>query len=153
MSLAAASLWVAFFWLAVYAVKYSSRRPTSILPVSQHRRPTIEVTVKQLSLRLKTEAFNVFHDQLSASLSPSNPTFLRQILLKLYDLGSLLGVVGMLLGFCLLFLTLASLSSEILRAGGVNKLTKRGLDYVTGGTAPVSDLPRINPIVSISFKV
>ncbi|KAG8221575.1 hypothetical protein J3R82DRAFT_1818 [Butyriboletus roseoflavus] len=123
--------------------------------------PTTEVTVKHLNIRLKTDAFNVFHDELSAWLSPNKSRILRQILLRLYDLGSLVGVIGILFGFCLLFLTAASLSSEILRMQrdgyqGASTLTKRGLEH-TGDTtpsiAPASNALRINPIVSIPLRV
>lgn len=161
MSLAAASLWITSLWLVIYAVKYSSRRPKFLLPFSQNRRPTTEVTVKHLNIRLKTEAFNVFHDELSTWLSPHKSQILRQILLRLYDLGSLVGVVGMLVGFCLLFLTVASLSSEILRTGwdghhNPSTVTKRGLGYA-GDTTPyiasASEALRINPIVSIPLRV
>lgn len=159
MSLPTASFWITLLWLIIYAVKYTSRRPRSLLPSSHNRRLTTELTVKHLNIRLKTEAFNVFHDKLSTWLSHNDSQILRQILLKLYDLGSLLGVIGMLLGFSLLFLTVASLSSEILHAGrnhSANTVTKREFDYVadpTTPTAPASDLLRINPIVSIPFKI
>lgn len=157
--LPAAGLWITSLWLVIYAVKYASRRPKSLLPFSQNRRPTTEVAVKHLNIRLKTDAFNVFHDKLCTWLSPNNSWILRQILLKLYDLGTLVGVIGMLLGFYLLFLTAASLSSEILHAGqdhNTNTVTKRGLDHVADTTlpmAPASDLLRINPIVSVPLKV
>lgn len=152
MSLAAASLWITSLWLVIYAVKYSCRRPKFLLPLSQNRRATTEVTVKHLNIRLKTEAFNGFHDELAGWLSPNKSPVLRQRLLRLYDLGSLVGVIGMLLGFCLLFLTVASLSSELLHTGRdghtSSTVTKRGLDH-TGGTASfASDTLKINPIVS-----
>lgn len=161
MSLAAASLWITSLWLVVYAVKYSSRRPKVLLPFSQSRRPTTEVTVKHLNIRLKTEAFNLLHDELSTRLSPNKSRILRQILLRLYDLGSLVGVIGMLLGFCLLFLTATSLSSEILRTGrdghhGASTVTKRGLGHAGDATpsiTPVSDALRIQPIVSVPLTV
>ena len=161
MSLAAASLWITSLWLVIYAVKYSSRRPNLFLPFSQNRKPTTEVTVKYLNIRLKTEAFNVFHDGLSTWLSPNKSRILRRILLRLYDLGSLVGVIGMLFGFCLLFLTVASSSSEILRAQrdgheSASTLTRRGLDYAgdtTPSIASASNALRIHPIVSVPLRV
>ena len=161
MSLAAAGLWITLFWLVIYTVKYSCRRPKFLLPFSLNRRPTTEVSVKNLNIRLKTEAFNVFHDELSTRLSPDKSWILRQILLRLYDLGSFVGVIGMLLGFCLLFLTVASLSSELLHTGQdghhtASTVTKRGLDPVGDTTppiAPASNSLRINPIVSLPLSV
>ncbi|KAH0828616.1 hypothetical protein J3R83DRAFT_2946 [Lanmaoa asiatica] len=150
MSLAAAGLWITFLWLVIYAVKYSSRRP----------KPTTEVTVKYLNIRLRTEVFNVLHDELSTWLSPNKSRILRNILLRLYDVGSFVGVIGMLLGFCLLFLTAASLFSGILRTGrdghhGASTVTKRELDHAGDTTPPIastSDTLRINPIVSILLR-
>ena len=115
--------------------------------------------MKHLNIRLKTEVFNVFHDELSTWLSPDKSWVLRQILLRLYDLGSFAGIIGMLLAFYLLFLTVASLSSELLHArqgGHHSALTKRGLDPVGDTTpriAPTSDALRINPIVSLPLRV
>jgi S2P endopeptidase len=161
MSLAAAGLWIIFFWLVIHTIKYSCRRPKFLLPFSLNRRPNTEVTVKHLNIRLKTEAFNVFHDELSTRLSPDKSWILRQILLRLYDLGSFVGVIGMLLGFCLLFLTVASLSSELLHTGqdgyhSASTVAKRGLNPIGGTTppiAPASDALRINPIVSLPLRV
>ncbi|KAF8551614.1 hypothetical protein OG21DRAFT_1499000 [Imleria badia] len=152
MSLAAAGLWIAFLWLVIHAVKYSYKGPKFLLPFSQTRSPTTEVTVKHLNIRLKTDAFNPFHDQLSAWLSPDKSPILRQLLLRLYDLGSFVGVIGMLLGFYLLFLTVASLSSELLHTGRdghhtTSTVTKRGLGHVASPIAPGSDALRIIPII------
>jgi len=160
MSLAAAGLWITFFWLVIYAVKYSFGRPKSLLPFSQTRRPITDITVKHLNVRLKTEAFNDFHDELSTWLSSDKSPILRQVLLRLYDLGSFVGVIGMLLGFYLLLLTVASFASELLHTGqeghySAGTVTKRGLDQVgaTSPIAPASDAVRINPIVSLPLRV
>ncbi|KAF8128436.1 hypothetical protein EV363DRAFT_423617 [Boletus edulis] len=152
MSLAVTCLWIAFLWLVIYAVKYSRRRPKLLLPSSHARRRTTEVTVKHLNIRLKTQAFNAFHDKLSARLSSNDYRILRQILLRLYDLGSFIGIIGMLVGFCLLFFTVASSSSELLRTGrggSTSTLMKRALHHgdITLPTAPPSNAPRINPII------
>lgn len=160
MSLAAAGLWITFLWLVVYAVKYSFGRQKSLLPFSQTRRPTTDITVKHLNIRLKTVAFNDFHDELSTRLSPNKSPILRPIFLRLYDLGSLVGVVGMLLGFYLLMLTVVSFASELLHAAqdghqSANTVAKRGLDHVgaTSPVAPASGAVRINPIVSLPSRV
>ena len=150
MSLAAVALWIALLWLVVHTVKYARSRPKFILPFSQNRSPTIGVTVKHLNIRLKTVALNGLHDELSTQLSPNKSRTLRRILLRLYDLGSGVAVVGMLLGFCLLLLTVVSLSSELLHTGhdvrhGASTVMKRGLDDA-GQMAPAY---RINPIVSL----
>lgn len=161
MSLAAAGLWIASLWLVIYALKYSCRRSKALLPLSHIRRPATEVTVKHLNIRLKTDAFNAFHDELSTWLSSDKSQILRQLLLRLYDLGSIVGVIGMVLGFYLLFLTVTSLSSELLHTRqdvlhGTSPLTKRGLDHIddpTSPVAPASDALRINPIVSLPSRV
>ncbi|KAG9311346.1 hypothetical protein JVU11DRAFT_8448 [Chiua virens] len=108
---------------------------------------TTELVVRHLHARLKTDAFNGFHDKLSVSLSANNARTARQILLRLYDLGSLIGLVGMLLGFALLFFTVASLSSDILHAGRIHSITKRATDYTEDSIRPASDGLRINPII------
>ncbi|KAG6369924.1 hypothetical protein JVT61DRAFT_1603 [Boletus reticuloceps] len=162
MSLAVTCLWIAFLWLVIYAVKYSRRRPKFLLPSSHTRRPTTEVIVKYLNIRLKTQAFNAFHDKVSARLSSNDSRTLRQILLRLYDLGSFIGIIGMLVGFCLLFFTVASSSSELLRTGrdghhstSTSTLTKRALHHgdITVPTAPPSNALSINPIVSLPLRV
>ncbi|KAF8841485.1 hypothetical protein BDN67DRAFT_928192, partial [Paxillus ammoniavirescens] len=155
MSLAGGGLWISCLWLLIYAVKYSSRRPKSLLPFSQSRRPSTEVSLKNLHLRVKTEVFNTFHDELSARLSSKPSAILRQTLLRLYDIGSIISTIGMLAAFCLLLSTVVTLSLDILRTRHVahqstSLVTKRGMDHgedTFSSIAPGHNTFTINPII------
>ncbi|KAF9219284.1 hypothetical protein BS17DRAFT_717951 [Gyrodon lividus] len=152
MSLAAAGLWISCVWLVIYAVKYLSRRPKLLLPFSQSRRPSTEISVKNLNLRLKTEAFNALHDELSIRLSSNASPTMRQILLWLYDLGSVISVIGMLAAFSLLLSTAVTLSQDVLGTRHVahqstNTVAKRGLDHVEDTVALGHNAFTINPII------
>ncbi|KIK93106.1 hypothetical protein PAXRUDRAFT_145793 [Paxillus rubicundulus Ve08.2h10] len=155
MSLAVGGLWVSCLWLVIYAVKYSTRRPKSLLPFSQSRRPSTEVSLKNLKIRVKTEVFNAFHDELSTRLSSKPSAMLRQTLLRLYDLGSLISVIGMLAAFCLLLSTTVTLSLDVLRTRHVSHqntsvVARRGVhrdEDTFSSNAPGHNAFTIHPII------
>lgn len=132
-------LWVTCFWLVVYCVKYLSRSSRQLLPFFQPRRQTVEVSVKDLHLRIKTNALNVLHDELCDSLSSDECRRLKRALLRLYDLGSLVGVIGMIGALLLLWSITANLLMSMAWASfnrSPSSLVKRGVESEVGGLTP-----------------
>ncbi|KAI6169689.1 hypothetical protein EDD17DRAFT_1748834 [Pisolithus thermaeus] len=139
MTVALAVVWVLCFWFVVYTVKYLSRSSRQLLPLFQPRRQTVEVAVKNFHLRVKTNALNVLHDELCYSLSSDEYRLLKRVLLHLYDLGSLVGVMGMIGALLLLWSITANLLMSMARASfnsSHSSLVKRGLEIEVGEITP-----------------
>lgn len=101
------------FWAAVYAIKASRKsiRSSSLLPPpfpngnTPHRRlhtnslrhRQCKLALQNFHLKAQTTALNTHHDALSAFLAqPSGcGKLLRRVLKTYYDIGSILGLVGM----------------------------------------------------------
>ncbi|KAI6121204.1 hypothetical protein F5141DRAFT_504202 [Pisolithus sp. B1] len=140
MTVALAVLWVLCFWFVVYVVKYLSRSSRQLLPLFRPRRQTVEVAVKNLHLRVKTNALNVLHDELCYSLSSDECRLLKRVLLHLYDLGSLVGVMGMIGALLLLWSITANLLMSMANTSfnsSHGSLVKRGLEIEVGELTPV----------------
>ncbi|KAH7890390.1 hypothetical protein F5I97DRAFT_1799357 [Phlebopus sp. FC_14] len=164
MSLASTSLWISCVWLVIHAFKHSSKRSNPVLPLSQGRRQITDVTVRNLNLRVKTQAFNALHDGLSNFLLSGASRQLRQAFLWFYDLGSFLSAIGMLVALGLLAWTTITLSASVLEQRSATTsgvLSKRGTELlgdssrtssshsfavnliIPGVTVPLAHLPMI----------
>ncbi|KAI0712062.1 hypothetical protein C8Q76DRAFT_768815 [Earliella scabrosa] len=105
MGVEAAVLWLSSFWLALYALRHHRRQkhrglslpaPTSVSTSSPELFRTREtrVTLRNLHLNIQSTAWNASHQYLAARLKRRDRW--RAVLLLAYDIGSVLGVLGML---------------------------------------------------------
>ncbi|KAH7911755.1 hypothetical protein BJ138DRAFT_1084989 [Hygrophoropsis aurantiaca] len=135
--------WIAFCiscaWLIVHGFKHLSRRQKLLLPLSRIRRQRVEITVKNVHLRVQTDVFNTHHDALCAWFANRKYMHTKQILRYFYHIGSIMGVLGMLGVIALLFRTTATLGSSvfynIVDTGHPNNLAKRSFSEGEAGSA------------------
>lgn len=155
MTLALTILWVPCFWLVVHSFKYLSKRSKPILPLSRSRR-RVDVIVKNLHLRVKTQAFNRRHNAISNILASNDRLTTKRTLLLLYDLGSVIAMIGMVIALALLGVMAVNLLvsvAKIKNKSTLGALVKRGLENDSGDGSPASTIiPRntlsVQPIVS-----
>ncbi|KAH7919843.1 hypothetical protein BV22DRAFT_1099015 [Leucogyrophana mollusca] len=162
-----AAFCVSCAWLVVHGVKVLSRRWKPLLPLSQGRRRSTEITVKNVHLRIQTTIFNARHDALSAHFASREYLHVKQAICYFYHVGSFLGVIGMLGAFALLLWTTATLCGSVFFSGDsitrAEALVKRSFEedniapisntqsrdafavrpIIPGVTVPISDLPLI----------
>ncbi|KAI0828575.1 hypothetical protein BC628DRAFT_1409160 [Trametes gibbosa] len=115
--------WLALFWLALYALRYHRRQAshTSTLPsltssarpssTELFRSPATRITLEQCHLRFQSTAWNALHQSSTARIAKRHDW--RRALELVYDVGSVLGVLGMLGSVLLLVWTNAQLSSAL----------------------------------------
>ncbi|KAI0354020.1 hypothetical protein OH77DRAFT_1426424 [Trametes cingulata] len=133
--------WLSVFWSALYAFRYHRRRArrVSTLPgLTSSARPAstelfrssvTRITLDKCHLRYQSTAWNALHQSSSARLAKR--TDWRTALQLVYDVGSLLGVLGMLGSVLLLVWTTLQLASTLyagsthvgshVSAGGIRK--------------------------------
>ncbi|KAF5381612.1 hypothetical protein D9615_005501 [Tricholomella constricta] len=172
MSLASPLLVLTLIWAAIYAI-YHLLKPSkaqSLLPFTtnaRHGRRNVwkesatQVTLKGLHLRIQTTIWNLRHDLLAMSLqSPSNAP-LSQALKFFYDLGFVMGLIGMLCALGFLSITggisTVSLTRKVWAATnspihpvsseGFGSLLKRSLDAFDGREILTSDESWVKPII------
>lgn len=146
--------WLALFWLAVHGAKLWFKRTKPLLPLTQGRRPVVEVEVKHLHLRVKTHVLNGLHDRLCKDLASEQCRLPRRILLKFYDLGSVMAAIGMATTLILLWWTTVDLFMSVARTpsnGPPDTLTRRGLEYNSGKVSTLAENGgfTVTPIVSL----
>lgn len=154
MTLALTILWVPCFWLVVHSFKYLSKRSKPILPLSRSRR-RVDVIVKNLHLRVKTQAFNRRHNAISNILASNDRLTTKRTLLLLYDLGSVIAMIGMVIALALLGVMAVNLLvsvAKIKNKSTLGALVKRGLENDSGDGSPASTIiPRntlsVQPII------
>lgn len=166
-SLPSSFLVLTVFWAAIHAIYYLFKpsRAQSILPSNARfsRRniwnsSSTQVILRNLHLRVQTTAWNLPHDLFASSLKRSHGLFLAQSLRRVYDLGSVLGVLGMLAAVGLLSLTtgmtalslihkIAAPNSPIPSSDALEDLTRRGFEPLDTQDF-LREEPWIKPIVS-----
>lgn len=139
---------VSLFWLAIHAAhRFFTHRSSaaSVLPTSSSsshtrlRPPTwlhhLRISLHGVHLKLDTTFLNNTHDAWSSSLrKPRHATF-RRVVARFYDVGSVLGVVGMCMAVILLWMTVIKLlvgifagGSRIIPEFSSEGITKRSFD-------------------------
>ncbi|OSD07677.1 hypothetical protein PYCCODRAFT_1401627 [Trametes coccinea BRFM310] len=118
-----ASIWLLALWSALYALRYYRRRnrrittlpslTSSSWPASTElfKSPVTRITLNNLHLRYQSSAWNALHQSSSARLSKR--TEWRRALQLVYDIGSALGVLGMLGSVLLLAWTSVQLAASL----------------------------------------
>lgn len=135
--------YVSLFWAVVYLLYYVSLRlrqqhlSSSVLPIPSsasrgvtrnlYKSPSTQITLHRLSLRIQSTVFNTKHDSLTETLSMATWSRVRNGLVHFYDLGSILGLVGMLGSLLLLMWT----AGHIFRFGFWNNSDRTLDDSVT----------------------
>ncbi|KAI9068996.1 hypothetical protein FKP32DRAFT_1671751 [Trametes sanguinea] len=116
-------LWLVVFWAALYALRYYRRRnrrittlpslTSSSWPASTElfKSAVTRITLSKLHLRYQSTAWNALHQSSSARLAKR--TEWRRALQLVYDIGSVLGVLGMLGSVLLLAWTSIQLASSM----------------------------------------
>ncbi|KAI0788926.1 hypothetical protein BC629DRAFT_469876 [Irpex lacteus] len=133
---------VSVFWLAIHAAhRFFTHRfsAASVLPTStssSHARlrpPTwlhhLRISLHGVHLKLDTTFFNNTHDAWSSSLrKPRHATF-RRVVARFYDVGSVLGVIGMCIAVALLWMTVIKLLVGIFAGGsrGIPEFSSEGI--------------------------
>ena len=176
MSFATFVVVLTLFWAAIHAVHraLAFSKAQSILPIPRtttNLRPnqrrvwntsTTQVVLKSFHLRIQTTAWNVTHDVLAIAFKQGQQATRVRMLTYFYDLGTILGVMGMFSALLLLSVTAGTTALSVkdkLWASpvpilffdglGTLHLAKRSLDISAFDPtpAPQSD-PWIKPIVS-----
>ena len=147
MSLKALGLSIIFIWSAIYAL-YGCflRYGTSLLPTTSSAgrcdslvTPPVQIGLKILHFRAQTTFWNRAHDRLASGLADKHSSKWRSILTRFYDVGCVLGLVGMLVALSLLLWTTGNLFVSLLVASrqtwehhemidGVGRSMKRTLE-------------------------
>ncbi|KAG6873700.1 hypothetical protein C0995_012162 [Termitomyces sp. Mi166 len=193
MSLASAFLVLTLVWVAIYALNYLLRsfKTRSLLPSTTSTRhaqrnnwteSTTTVVLKGLHLRVQTTAWNLSHDILSTSLGSRQKACLRRVLMQFYDLGSVVGLMGMVITLGFLLTTGSTSAVSLARkvwmsasdpsiepSEALNILAKRSMDplrdikahrsdsfikpIIPGVTVPFSHLPVILAAVFLAQSV
>ncbi|KAH9896548.1 hypothetical protein C8Q73DRAFT_686015 [Cubamyces lactineus] len=117
------ALWLTLFWAALYGFRHHRRRTrrrstlpsltVSTRPTSTElfKSPTTRITLENFHLRYQSTAWNALHQSSTARLAKR--TEWRLVLQAVYDMGSLLGGLGMLGSVTLLLWTTAQLCSTL----------------------------------------
>ncbi|KAF8234469.1 hypothetical protein L208DRAFT_1393838 [Tricholoma matsutake] len=116
MSFVGAILVLALVWAVIHAIQRSNLLLPSAYNHFRRNRfldtSTTQVFLNLFHLRLQTTAWNIYHDNLATELKRQRSCMLSKALMTFYDLGSVFGILGMLIGLILLSWTcgLSSLS-------------------------------------------
>jgi len=168
MSLVSHVVALLLVWVAIHAIHYA-RKPSkthSLLPSTSNSRlarhgfwkkSTTQVILKAFHLRLQTTAWNLHHDILATELKKERRLFLSQTLRVFYDLGSVFGIFGMLVGLGLLLwtcgLSVLSLAGKVLEnssnmpSSDSSGLTRRDLGTVGEAVPLTEDTLSVKPII------
>ncbi|KAG6833021.1 hypothetical protein H0H87_012279 [Tephrocybe sp. NHM501043] len=137
---------LALIWVGIHGVNHVLKRSArSLLPLASVRSDWT-VVLKGLHLRVQTTRWNGPHDVLAASLQH---TRLVRVLRSVYDLGSVVGVLGMLAALAFLLVTGAASAVSLFHKlwAASEPLAKRSLDpprpIIPGITVPLAHLPLI----------
>lgn len=119
MSLWTLGLSLTSIWLAIHTLNellLSRSRSLSLLPTPTSvasRASSTQVLVKKLHLRIQTTRWNILHDKLAARLASRRSLRLKTILAAFYDVGSVLGLLGMISAIGLLLWTTAQVAFSL----------------------------------------
>ncbi|KAF8154677.1 hypothetical protein B0H34DRAFT_783787 [Crassisporium funariophilum] len=173
MSLGSATVLLASIWCIIHLLNYAvNRKGLSVLPTNQrnpgsipHRYSirnshTTQVSLKALHLRISTTAWNGYHDVLAAHLARRGKYKLNWFFRWGYNLGTVVGILGMLTGLAVLFWLSASsvwnLFQMLSNRGPITiydtlDLARRSVDNdnitPTPGIDSTSQYLRITPII------
>ena len=98
MSLGSGIFVLIAIWCTIHLLFYTlTRKPSSILPTNaqprSYRRHT-RVSLHSLHLKISTTAWNTYHDTLSSFLARRGKHKLNTLFKIIYDLGTIVGAVG-----------------------------------------------------------
>ncbi|KAH9942695.1 hypothetical protein B0H21DRAFT_750382 [Amylocystis lapponica] len=116
---------LALSWLAIHLARRCAHRRASHASLPGAHSRSIrgsrwsasthwQVSAHQLSIRVQTTAFNDLHDLVTAALAKPHNLRWRSLLSRFYDVGSVLGVVGLVGALCILIWTTARLASALM---------------------------------------
>lgn len=159
----ASLLWlIATFWAVVYAVRGARTRSATknVLPgsVEQGRKrhnSRVEVQVTTFEIRAETTVLNDKHDFIMDFLDQESNAVLKRVLSAFYNIGSVVGAVGLVLGFVVLAWTplqllYSSLSHQMQTSSNASGVYKRDLSDTRNNRGSSTSETRfsINPLVS-----
>ncbi|KAL1939309.1 hypothetical protein VTO73DRAFT_10112 [Trametes versicolor] len=155
---------LALFWIALYALRHRRARAhrISTLPsltssargpasTELFRSPATRITLDTCHLRYSSTAWNALHQSSTARLAKRGDW--RRVLQLAYDVGSVLGVLGMLGSVLLLLWTTVQLSGSLytrsgyLHASGINGIRKRDIIEDDGLTSETHSAPMLQLII------
>lgn len=156
---------LALFWIALYALRHRRARAhrISTLPsltssargpasTELFRSPATRITLDTCHLRYSSTAWNALHQSSTARLAKRGDW--RRVLQLAYDVGSVLGVLGMLGSVLLLLWTTVQLSgslytrSEYSHISGASGIRKRDTSEEDSLTSETHAAPALQLIVS-----
>lgn len=113
-----------------------------------------EITRRGISLQLESTSFNAAHDTLLETLSRKE-SGVGTALRSLYDVGALVGILGLISGMFLLFWSLVrTVNPQALPTGSTSDDSGTGFSSSASGVAIFdhSSTSQLRPIVSRSFR-
>ncbi|KZT06600.1 uncharacterized protein LAESUDRAFT_812593 [Laetiporus sulphureus 93-53] len=124
-SLSPLILSIVLFWVCTHLLhRLLAQRTRSLLPTTAALRITSNTLLAQTTVNLRTAhlvlrttALNVSHARLSSSLSQKRNRRSREVLKRCYDVGSVLGVIGMAVGLGLVGWTAVQLAGVVAASG------------------------------------
>lgn len=157
------------FWIALYALRHRRARAhrISTLPsltssargpasTELFRSPATRITLDTCHLRYSSTAWNALHQSSTARLAKRGDW--RRVLQLAYDVGSVLGVLGMLGSVLLLLWTTVQLSSSLYTRSGYSHtsghsgISKRDIIEDDGLTSETHAAPALQLIVSLQLR-
>jgi hypothetical protein len=159
MGLVALIFVVSSFWAAIHAINRYKTSP-SLLPTFhvRNRRQRLwdlsstNVTLHHAHLKVSTTAWNHRHDRLAGRLA-GPLAGVKSCLSVFYDLGCIIGMIGMVIAIAILLWTTWSLGTNLFVASGQHKTEMRSRikrDLHSETLAPYSD-GLLKPIASAYF--
>lgn len=170
MSIGAAFLLLAVVWALIHLVYYlATRNAAPLLPTQAHAAPRgrtaflafqvprhTQVSLSGIKLQISTTRWNAAHDRLGTFLSRRANRSAARAVQAAYDVGAVLGALGLLLA--VLGVCAASAAAVWTLAGkigilspgpmdGVQTLARRGLTDNDAAAPPRAAFPSIVPIV------
>ena len=163
MSLGSGALVLIAIWCTIHLLSYLTSHKSSILPNFQLRkfRRHTRVSLHFLHLKISTTSWNTYHDALSSSLSRRGKYRIVNALLKLtYNLGTILGALGILVAVVVLLWTCTSSAWILLQKMrgstgtlDISHLMKRTIPETSKTHHPSSPYLGITPVVSQAFSL
>jgi hypothetical protein len=134
---------VSILWIALHLFSRSTRGNVLPISASPFQKRHTKVTLKHLYLHVQTTACNRCHEAVSVALRRHDKSKVRWFLTRFYDLGSIVGVLGMLGAFGMLLWTFAGQATNLARR------TTVGLAKRHSSPSVHQYRPFIKPIVSM----
>ena len=139
MSLGSGILVLIAIWCTIHILSYLSTHSSSILPTGinyQHRNSRrharFRVSLHYLHLKISTTAWNTYHDILSSFLARRGEKRINTLFNLTYDLGAVLGAVGIVVAVATLLWICTSSAWTLLQ--------KMSLARGSDGTSDISHL-------------